>query len=99
MFVMIRNICKSMLRPVSVYVEATPVRVQNSLAVTPSEMKQLADEGIPISAQQNAASYFDGDTTPYVDVPSEFRRGYDAIDAYTEQINARERLRRYKIKH
>lgn len=50
--------------------------VQNGLAVTPSDVLRMAEQGIPASAQMNS-SFIDGSANPGWDVPLEERRGVD----------------------
>lgn len=72
---------------------------QRGLAVTPSEMMRLADQGIPIASNMDATQFYDGDDSPNISLPREFERGYDAIDAYNDEMDARAKLSDYRIKH
>lgn len=58
------------------------VPVQNNLAVTPSEMWKLQQQGLPISAQASGLAYDDGNYGVSWDVPFEHRRGVDIAQAF-----------------
>lgn len=62
-------------------------------AVTPSQMVELARQGIPISTQMTA--YADtSSVNPSWEVPLENRRRVDANDLYEAQQDAREKVKK-----
>lgn len=72
------------------------VHVQGGLAITPSQMSQLAEAGRPISAQMlGAENFYDGDTSPIGEVPFLYRRGIDASDIYDYQQRSRQKIKNY----
>lgn len=71
-------------------------KVQGGLSITPTQMSQLAERGVPISTQVLGAEYFDdGDSTPISDVPFPLRRGVDISDVYEYQQRSREKVNNY----
>lgn len=67
--------------------------VQNGLSLTPAAMLRLTREGFSISAQ-NARSQADvrPDCLSRMEVPLEFRRGFDIADGYQEQQRVRQKV-------
>lgn len=66
--------------------------VQGGLAMTPTEMLQSCNAGVPISAQMLADSNFDdGEVSRLTDVPYLCRRGIDVgdVQAYEESCRSK----------
>lgn len=77
--------------------ENDPV-VQNGLAVTPSQMADLASRGIPISTQ-NAASFTSNDVGRFdFDVPMEHTRGIDMAEMWQKREDVKSKFRETKRK-
>ncbi len=75
---------------------ADVVKVQGGLAISPSQMSQLTERGIPISSQVlGAENFYDGDVGPLSDVPVEFRRGVDISEIYEYQQRSRQKVNDY----
>lgn len=75
---------------------AERVHVQSNLAVTPTQMAQLTERGIPISSQVLGAENFDdGEVSPLTDVPFLYRRGVDISDISEYQQRCRSKVSEY----
>lgn len=73
--------------------------VQNGLAVTPSQMLEMASEGVPISSVNAEFMYDDGQRTP-PDVPVlDRQRGVDLGDLWENQQDIRHKMKKlHKMK-
>lgn len=72
------------------------VSVQGNLTITPSQMSQLAEKGIPISSQVLGAEMFDdGEVGTLKEVPFTMRRGVEASDVYVYQQQCRKKVNSY----
>ena len=70
--------------------------VQSGLSMSPAQMSQLSEHGVPISSQVLGAEYFDdGVVGPLTDVPFLNRRGIDASDVYDYQVRSRQKVQKY----
>ena len=67
-------------------------KVAPNLAITPSQMMELASHGVPVSLQ-NAANFNDGQVNPPWDVPAERVRGVDMADLWQLQMSSRSKLK------
>ena len=67
------------------------LKVVGGLAVTPSQMLDLTQRGIAISASNNM-QYLEGSEDPSFDLPIDARRGIDVNDVWDAQTNARRKL-------
>lgn len=67
--------------------------VVNGLALTPAQMAELAERGIPISTANAQLAYEDGDRSSSMDVQIEDRRGVDMADVWNAQQDARNRVK------
>lgn len=76
----------------SYVVDVTPV-TQN-LSITPSDMLEQTNHGFAVSSQLDSSMFSDGDTSPYVDLPLELRRGVDINDAWQASKDARQKIRK-----
>lgn len=72
----------------------TPVTlVQDGLAMTPTDMIQSCNNGIPIATQTLPDSmFFDGEQSRLTDVPFELRRGVDIGDIQSYQDSCNEKV-------
>ncbi|UPW41252.1 hypothetical protein [Sigmofec virus UA08Rod_4687] len=66
--------------------------VYENLAITPSKMAQLVDEGIPVSSSVMSGVAFDGVSNPSWDVPIERLRGVDVAAVWNAQKSARKNI-------
>lgn len=67
------------------------------LAVTPRDMLNMAERGIPVSAQ-NSDMFFDGHTNPSWDVPLDARRGTDIAEMWEFRQTVKNKVR-FNYKH
>lgn len=70
------------------------VPVAPGLALSASEVAAMAEAGKPVTTAADSSGYYDGDTTAGMEVPPEFRRGYDINDAWNDQASARSNIRK-----
>lgn len=69
--------------------------VQGDLALTPSQMFNMMQEGIPITAQeQNKNNFYDGDTNPSFELPLDQQRGVDIADCWNASVSIRKKARK-----
>lgn len=68
--------------------------VQSGLSVTPSQMEQMRQKGIPIAPPSLGVEFFDTDDNKNFYVDARFRRGADISDAYNAEQNARGKLKK-----
>lgn len=66
--------------------------VQSDLALTPAQMADLAEKGIPISTANAQLAYEDGTRSATFDIPIEERRGIDIADVWNTQQDARDKV-------
>lgn len=67
--------------------------VQNGLALTPAQMADMAERGIPISTSNAQLAYDESDRVASFDLPVEDRRGVDIADVWVSQMDARKRVK------
>lgn len=72
--------------------------VQSGLSVTPSEMLQLAQQGIPISSHFDDSKFDDGDTKSLGTIDFIHQRGLDIVDVWNHQKDSRKKLLDAKAK-
>lgn len=70
--------------------------VQNGLAVTPAKMLQMAEHGIPITAQLSGAVYDEGVSNLDFTPPLECTRGVDIGDLWEARENLKSKVRTAK---
>lgn len=74
-------------------------QVQSGLALTPSEMMEMANKGVPITPQNfDGLQYDEGYSKLDFDVPIEYRRGIDIGDCWEAEMDAKARLKSAKDK-
>ncbi|UPW41866.1 hypothetical protein [Peromfec virus RodF5_6] len=66
--------------------------VVNNLAVTPREMMQMSEQGIPISSSINSESFDDGNLDNVMSIPNECVRGVDVVKLWEDSITAKNKL-------
>lgn len=66
--------------------------VSSGLALTPSQMLELSQSGIPVSSQMANDMFYDGDTSMRVHIDPLDRRGIDVVDAWNLQKSSRRKL-------
>lgn len=76
----------------------TPVHVQDGLSVTPAQMHEMTQHGIPISSHMSDSMFYDGDTKPIGQIDPLMRRGVDAVDAWNLQKQSRKNLKSSNLK-
>lgn len=69
--------------------------VQNGLAMTASQMYQMAAQGTPISSQQLGNTYSDGSNKVTFDVPLDQKRGVDIGDIWEAAQTSKKRIKKY----
>lgn len=69
-----------------------PIVVQPNLAITPSRMAELVDEGIPVSSSFMSGFFTDGVENPSWDLPIDQRRGVDVAEVWNAQRDARNNI-------
>lgn len=69
-----------------------PIVVQPNLAITPSRMAELVDEGIPVSSSLMSGFFNDGVENPSWDLPIDQRRGVDVAEVWNAQRDARNNI-------
>lgn len=75
------------------FYQSEPKYVQSHLAVSPREMNQMRNRGIPISSHLEASKdFYDGDASPSVTIDPMFMRGIDINDAWNAQQSAKKSL-------
>lgn len=68
--------------------------VYGNLAVTPAQMLDMAEKGIPISSQNIAMSVKDGEENPSWDLPLDQLRGVDPAAMWEHSQVIKERARK-----
>lgn len=66
--------------------------VASGLALTPAQMLELSQSGIPVSSQMADDMFYDGDTSMRVHIDPLDRRGIDVVDAWNLQKSSRRKL-------
>lgn len=74
------------------YTSVHDISVKNNLSVTPSDMLDMTNAGVAVSTA-SADAFFDGDQSSSFDIPREYTRGYDAVDAFNYQSESRSKVK------
>lgn len=69
------------------------LKVQGGLALTPSQMQNMSERGVPVSSQNLEGVYFDGDTRPSWDIPLDSQRGVDVATMWQRRKDIQAKLR------
>lgn len=70
--------------------------VQSGLALTPSQMMEMAQRGLPITTQNLGVTYDEGYSNLDFTPPLEHQRGIDIGDLYEARMDAKSKLRRLR---
>lgn len=68
------------------------IPVLDNLAITPSRMAELVDQGIPVSSSVLGGSFNDGVSNPSWDIPIDQQRGVDIASVWQRQMDARSNI-------
>lgn len=68
--------------------------VYGNLAVTPKQMLEMSEKGIPISGQNLSMLPSDGSTNPGFDIPAEQLRGVDPAELWENSQIIKQRAKR-----
>lgn len=85
---------RSAYRPCKIVRSEEDIQVQDGLALTPAQVADLTNSGVPIS-QPLAMNFFDGYKTLDFDPGILGRRGVDITDLWNAQQDARKKMRDY----
>jgi len=85
---------KHSVSPKRTEVENTVLPVYGNLAITPSQIEKMADQGIPVSSQ-NMAYIPDkqGEANPSWNLPLSDIRGIDAAELWEQSESSKHRIR------
>lgn len=85
-------------RPVFAHCVRRPdeMEVQSGLAMTPSQMYDMAQKGLPITTRNLGVTYDEGYSKLDFDPPLEYRRGVDLGDLYEARMDAKSKMRRLR---
>ena len=68
------------------------INTQSGLAITPSRMVEMVNQGIPVSTDNASGQYYDGIPMPSFDIPIDQRRGVDIAQIWQAQQSARSKI-------
>lgn len=68
------------------------IPVQDGLAITPSRMAELVEQGIPVSSSVLSAGADDGVSNPSWDIPIDQKRGVDVATVWESQQTSRKHI-------
>lgn len=89
----IKHCIKHPIRIKNTVLHAEEPIVQNGLAVTPSQMLEMTERGIPITPQNLGLIYDEGVSKLDFEPPMEFRRGVDICDMWEHRENMKSKVR------
>ena len=67
--------------------------VKNGLAVTPSQMYDMAKRGIPITTANQDMQFYDGEINPSWELPLDKIRGVDIGELWQSSMDARRKFK------
>ena len=67
---------------------------RQGLAYTPADMERMTAQGIPVSSQEIAARFYDGDHGSDFNVTSDREKGVDVNDLWEQDNDIREKARK-----
>lgn len=70
--------------------------VQNGLSMTPSQMFDMAQKGLPITTRNLGVTYDEGYNDLEFDPPMEYRRGIDVGDLYEARHDVKTKFRKLR---
>lgn len=68
------------------------IEVIPNLAITPSKMAELVDQGIPVSSSMLSGMAYDGVDNPSWDIPIDQKRGVDIAEVWQVQKTSRKNI-------
>ncbi len=69
--------------------------VQNDLALTPAKVLEMAEQGIPVSAQASVEQFYDGEPNPQWDgLPLDEQRGVDIVTMWNAEKDIKGAIRK-----
>lgn len=71
---------------------------QSGLSLTPSQMLNLSEQGIPISSHLDDSNFYDGDSSNDMNIDPLRMRGVDIVDAWNLQHKSRKNILDANIK-
>lgn len=74
--------------------DSTDEPVQNGLAVTPSQMLELSQRGIPVAPNNLGLGYQEGVSDLDFEPPLNYRRGIDIGDLYEAREDIKSKIRK-----
>ncbi|UPW41870.1 hypothetical protein [Peromfec virus RodF5_5] len=74
------------------------VRVHGGLALSPAQMLDLSQSGVPIASQMSSDNFVDGDSTNDMSLDPMLMRGVDINDAWELQMTSRKNLRNANLR-
>lgn len=83
---------RKIVRPYTAKPSVNDIPINGKLAMTPSKMMKLAEQGIPISSQQLGGQFYDGDVKVTWDVPIDRQRGVDMNDMWNYEQTVRKKM-------
>lgn len=72
---------------------STDQKVQSGLALTPAQIMQMSERGIPVTTQNLDGMFFDGETRPSWDIPLDQQRGIDVATMWQRRKDLGLRLK------
>lgn len=84
-------------KPIRAFVHKTASdedKVIDGLAMTPSQMMELAQRGISVSTQSLGAQFYDDSPASSFDVPTIYQRGVDMADAFETSLTTKEKIKK-----
>lgn len=71
---------------------STDQKVQSGLALTPAQIMQMSERGIPVTTQNLDGMFYDGETRPSWDIPLDQQRGVDVAAMWQRRKDLGRRL-------
>ncbi len=67
---------------------------RQGLAYTPADMERLTSQGLPVTSQEVAARFYDGDQSTDFNIPSDRIRGNDINDLWEQDKTIRAKAKK-----
>lgn len=91
--------CSNRFRTARCHLQSGEVKTQNGLAVTPTQMLEMAEAGIPINSINADSFYDDGKRTLDFEPTLDRQRGVDIGDLWENEQDIKYKTRKlYKMK-
>lgn len=91
---MIPRLNNHSVRVKHVKLENDETEVQSGLAVTPSQMLEMSQQGIPISPQNLGLGYEEGVSALDFEPPLQYKRGIDMNDLFEARENSKNKIKK-----